>query len=77
MPVVTTNIGDSAYIVGENGVILNDTRPVSLANAWSELLSISDEKRLNQMGAQARDRIVEHFGIQKIFSIYKDLYIGA
>ena len=57
---VVTDVGDSAIIVGETGVIVNPEDPQALADGWTSML-----KRLNDKSylikKMARARIVSHY----------------
>ena len=60
VPCVVTDVGDSAIIVGETGVIVNPEDPQALADGWTSML-----KRLNDKSylikKMARARIVSHY----------------
>jgi glycosyltransferase involved in cell wall biosynthesis len=74
VPCVVTDVGDSAIIVGETGVVVPPKDPQALAAGWSQLLlDISREERL-QLGLAARQRIMERYGLGKIVEQYEHLY---
>lgn len=62
VPCVVTDIGDSAFIVGDTGIVVSAKDPVSLARAWERLLSMSEAER-RDLGHRARRRIEENFPI--------------
>ena len=73
---VVTDVGDSAIIVGETGVIVNPEDPQALADGWASML-----KRLNDKSylikKMARARIVSHYNseifIQKTSKMFLSL----
>lgn len=62
VPCVVTDVGDSAWIVGEIGIVVPASDPDALANGIRKLL---DSDR-TVYARQARGRIVENFGIQRL-----------
>ena len=73
VPCVSTNVGDSANIIGDTGIIVPPNNPEALAKAWLDLLSMTPEKRA-ELGAKARRRIEERFSISKVVENYEKLY---
>lgn len=74
VPCVVTDVGDSAIIVGETGVVVPPKDPQALATGWRQLLlDMSREERL-QLGLAARQRIMERYSLEKIVEQYKRLY---
>lgn len=61
VPCVVTDVGDSAWIVGDGGKVVAPGDTAGLAGAWAELLELPPED-LAELGARARARIEEHFG---------------
>lgn len=73
VPCVVTDVGDSAYIVGEAGRVVPVGDPYSLAMAWLDVVAKpADEHRA--MGEAARARIVSLFSVDDVVSRYQDLY---
>jgi glycosyltransferase involved in cell wall biosynthesis len=60
---VVTNVGDSALIVGETGLVVPPKDPIALAQAWRDWLNLSDSER-QARGAQARARIESEFNLR-------------
>ena len=73
-PCVTTDVGDSAYIVGETGWVVPPGAPDLLAAA---LLSSSEGARDRGRKAAARARIVENFSIERMRDAYVTLWRQA
>jgi glycosyltransferase involved in cell wall biosynthesis len=76
VPCVTTNVGDAAYLLGEEGVVVPPRDPVALAKAVSNLLdmSITDRK---QLGYRGQLRVESKFSMtvasQRFNHLYEDL----
>jgi glycosyltransferase involved in cell wall biosynthesis len=73
VPCVVTDVGDSAFVVGDTGLTVppGDTR--ALAGAIEALVG-SDARRL-ELGARARQRVVERFSLDAVVRAYEDLYM--
>ena len=72
VPCVVTDVGDSARIVGDAGLVVPLGDPEALARAWEELLA-DDERRL-RLGKEARERIQGEFELDVVVRQYEDLY---
>ncbi len=73
VPCVVTNIGDSAWIVGNTGRVVSPKQPESLANGWKELIELGPESR-QTLGQAARTRIIECFSLDFVVAQYELLY---
>jgi glycosyltransferase involved in cell wall biosynthesis len=73
VPCVVTDVGDSAWIVGNTGKVVARRDPVALAAAWKSLILLSRIKR-QQLGIQARQRVIENFSLESVVKQYEDLY---
>ena len=65
IPVVTTDCGDSAIIVGNPDYIVPIGQPEALAISWRRVVDLTSERRA-EMGAKQRARIVEEFNISQL-----------
>lgn len=70
---VVTNVGDSAYIVGNFGKVVPPMDPNSLAASWLEMVQMEKSKRLD-LGVQARKRILQEFSLDIITQKYEKIY---
>jgi len=62
IPCVVTDVGDCCYLVGDTGRVVPPKNPEALALAWEEMLG----QDLREMGKRARERILEHFTVEKM-----------
>lgn len=76
VPVVATEVGDAAYLVGDSGKIIVPQRPDLMANAWKDLLQKDGDYR-EALGRKGRARIEQNFGINAISEQYKNLYYSV
>ena len=76
VPCVVTDVGDSAWIVGDTGQVVPPKDPEALANAWKELILLGLEGR-EALGKLARSRVIECFSLESIVANYESLYESA
>jgi glycosyltransferase involved in cell wall biosynthesis len=72
-PCVVTDVGDSAMIVGQTGLVVGPGDPDALANAWRKLIDAGAEVR-RCLGRAARRRVQERFAISTIVERYQAIY---
>ena len=73
VPCVVTNVGDSAYIVGDTGIVVPPKNPLAMAKAWEKLIKLPAEER-KILGKLARKRIEDNFEISSVVNQYEVLY---
>ena len=73
VPCVVTDIGDSAWIVGETGIVVKPGDRKAFTDTMITLIKMSSEERL-QLGKLARNRIIEYFSINRVVKQYEDIY---
>ncbi len=73
VPCVVTNVGDSAAIVGETGVVVPVSDPDALAAGIVKLLLLSEEDR-RRLGGAARMRIVELFSTSRMVEATEQIF---
>jgi glycosyltransferase involved in cell wall biosynthesis len=73
VPCVVTDVGDSAWIVGDTGRVVPPRQPIALAEACFDLLEMDVADR-RQLGLAARARINQHFHLPDIVGRYERLY---
>ncbi len=64
-PCVVTDVGDSAYIVGDTGTILPPRDPEALADGWAKILALPRDRQ-REMGKRARARVEQFFSVDRM-----------
>jgi glycosyltransferase involved in cell wall biosynthesis len=76
VPCVVTDVGDSAIIVGETGIVVPPKDPQALADGWRSMLKRLNDKSYS-IKEMARVRIVSHYNseifIQKMSKVFLNL----
>jgi glycosyltransferase involved in cell wall biosynthesis len=65
VPCVATDVGDSAFVIGDVGIVVPRENPSALADAWAQLLAI-DPGRWRSMKAAVRQRIESEFAVSRL-----------
>ena len=73
VPCVATDVGDSAYIIGNTGKVVPPNDPQALAGAVVELLELPANRR-HELGEDARRRMQKNFDIRAVVNRYEQLY---
>lgn len=73
VPCAVTDVGDSAYIVGDTGRVVASGDMHGLAAALEELLALPLPEKA-ALSERARARVAEHFEIGAIVRRYEDFY---
>lgn len=74
VPCVVTDVGDSAQLVGETGVVVRRGDPSALAAGVESLVRLDIAER-QQLGQRARERIALNYDIQRVAACYESLYM--
>jgi len=72
VPVVATDIGDTAWVMGETGTLVPAKDPAKLAEACLKLLQLSEGER-KVIGEKGRQRIAEHFSLASVLQHFDEL----
>jgi glycosyltransferase involved in cell wall biosynthesis len=73
VPVVTTDVGDSARLVGDAGRVVPVDDTVGMAASCVEILRLTDEER-RHLSRRARERMERHYEIGVIANRYAELW---
>lgn len=73
VPLVVTDVGDSAILLGDGGTVVPPGDPAAFADALTALLERPADERA-ALGRLARSRIEEHYAIDAIAARYMELY---
>jgi glycosyltransferase involved in cell wall biosynthesis len=74
-PCVVTDVGDSAMIVDQTGMVVAPRDPDALAEAWRRLIDAGPEVR-RRLGIAARQRVEQNFALPAIVDRYQAIYAG-
>jgi glycosyltransferase involved in cell wall biosynthesis len=75
VPCAVTDVGDSALIVGEAGLVVPRRNSEALAGAICKLIELGPDGR-SQLGIRTRSRICEHFDLGDITRRYEAVYMA-
>ena len=73
VPCVATDVGDSASIIGDTGLVVPPRDPESLSAAWDRLRRESSDHRAAR-GAAARRRVASRYALATMIEAYRTLY---
>lgn len=73
IPAITTDVGDSAYLLGEPSYVVPPADPSALAEALIKLINLDDVSLINYSN-RIRERIDVNFCLSKIYTIYLQEY---
>jgi len=76
VPCVGTSVGDVAVVIGGAGEVVAPGDPEAVAAAVERLLSLSPDRR-RDIGARARQRIVDNFSIANVARRYAELLLAT
>jgi len=73
VPCVTTDLGDSAWVVGDSGRVVPPRNPGALAAGCEELVDLGIEGR-QRLGREGRRRVQREFSLDSVVAQYERLY---
>jgi glycosyltransferase involved in cell wall biosynthesis len=73
VPCVVTDVGDSAWLVGDTGMAVPARDSDALSRAWAELYTRGASQR-RALGASARERIATYFSMASVAAQYEQMY---
>jgi len=76
VPVIATDVGDSARIVGKEGLIVPPMNSAALSEGLLALAARSAAER-EAMGKAGRDRVVKDYAMAKIGTRYSDMHAAC
>lgn len=76
VPCVVTDVGDSAWVVGDTGMVVPPRDAEALAGAWAALIEMWPEGRV-RLGRAAHQRVVTKFSLVQIVRQYEALYLDV
>lgn len=72
-PVISTDVGDAALLVGDAGLVVPARDPIRLSDGLQRLLQCSTEER-KKLGVAARSRIEFGFSMQAMVGRMREIY---
>lgn len=72
VPVVATDIGDTAWVMGETGILIPAKNPAKLAEACLRVLNLSEAER-RALGEKGRQRVEAHFSLASVLQHFDEL----
>lgn len=75
VPCVATNVGDTAALIGDTGIIVPAENSERLAAGILSIIQLTDGER-QSLGQRARARILQHFPLEAACRNYLRLYSG-
>lgn len=76
VPCVATDVGDSAAIIAETGLIVPPHNAQALASAMLKILEMGSEDR-HALALAARQRVIENYSLAAMASRYQAVYFAA
>ncbi|MRR37034.1 glycosyltransferase, partial [bacterium] len=73
IPCVVTDVGDSAMLVEDTGIVVPKKDPQALCTAWQRLMRDGEALR-RDLGERARKRIIERYAMATMVRSYEALY---
>lgn len=73
VPVVATDIGDTAWVMGDTGRIVPSKAPAALATACLEILRLTPSER-QTLGLKGRERIQNHFSLHRVLTQFEEVF---
>jgi glycosyltransferase involved in cell wall biosynthesis len=73
VPCVATDVGDSARLIGETGIVVGPRDATALGDAVVRILHLPADAR-RTLGHAARERVRAEFALDTVVSQYDDLY---
>jgi glycosyltransferase involved in cell wall biosynthesis len=76
VPCVVTDVGDSAFLVGDSGIVVPARDSQALADGWQAMIELGPAGR-RARGQAARRRIEQEFLLESVAKKYEELYRGV
>ena len=74
IPCIATDVGDSAAIIGDTGIVVPPNDNEALFNAMLKMAQMPKEER-EPLGQKARQRIIDKYRLDVVTKQYEELYL--
>ena len=74
IPCIATDVGDSAAIIGDTGIVVPPNDNDALAKAMLRMAQMPGEER-ESLGKKARQRILDKYRLEVVTKQYEELYL--
>jgi glycosyltransferase involved in cell wall biosynthesis len=74
-PCITTDIGDSAFLVGKTGWIVSPKNPFELADVIEKAINKKNTSNWNKKCIKARLRVKKNFSLEKMLKNYNKIWL--
>jgi glycosyltransferase involved in cell wall biosynthesis len=72
-PCAVTDVGDSAAVVADTGVVVPPRDATALAAGWARLVEAGADGR-RRLGEAARQRVRDNYSLERVAGLYESLY---
>ena len=72
-PCIVTDVGDSAQLLGDAGMVIPPSNVPELAQAMCEFATMSPDER-SRLGRLGRERIEKHYSLESVYRQYHAFY---
>ena len=72
-PCAATDVGDTANLIGDTGLVVPPHQPGQLAAAWQKLLALPQAEQ-SRLSVGARQRILTRYGLPLMVDRYRHVY---
>ena len=76
VPCVATDVGESAALVGDTGIVVPQRDPEALASGMVRLLDLPGRER-RALGMAARERIVTGYSLERTAAAFSLIYVSV
>lgn len=77
VPAVVTDVGDSAHVVADTGIVVDRENPSALADGITAMIErMNTAEAITRLSQRAREQVVNHFTLNSMITAYQHLYTG-
>lgn len=76
LPCITTDVGDSAFLLGDNTWVVESRNHEALVKAMANMINLDASER-GEIGKMNRSRVMKEFSIKEIEKVFFGLYVDC